>query len=801
MKISTQILEAKMILGEKRGKTNSLFFLCSKKTNIALVPKKNSVFLFNLKTNLIIVNLKCLSNPKKTLVVMNLSSIFNFQTIYILIGFDDGTIIVWKLDWIKKLIFNVYLNGHTKPITKLMVFEKKWGLISGCKKGNIIFWNLVKKSGILKIKEAHRGEINGLIFQKAGLTSKILIISSGTDNLLKIWNWANGTCKKIIRFMKYTIKDLFFFDHDLFSVSFDKNITGLGRIDNNLECLVFGYLKRAHVNILEKEFICIKSNFIIYYGGKDLNIFLVKKDLMGGEKILEISALKNIRNFLEGPVVFTLERKITGIDLWKKPVGKEIFFLLQYSNPEALDLLKFSIKKKSANSNNYRLNRVIRRNFKNHKSEIREILWFANDSFVLSLCSASKDIHSWNVDSQKCVKIVKVFSYGLCLDFFDLTSVLMGTKNGNIEIYDIFSGNLIWKKINAHNGPIWTIEFSKNSQFLCSGGYDGILRIWESRFNEIVLSKKLFLNDQIILLKTILERNVLITVGLSSKILVFKIDTLEFSFSFQGHILPVISMAISNNFKILGTSSIDKTLRLWNIPKKNLIKLVLPGDAIVTSIVFQLLSKNLFTGSRNGSIKYWQINNFHLLTELNFHNGPIWAIKLSETGKYLATGSQDKLMIIWKISKINKKENNNNFSKDFKKTENLKRLIGKLCKNFKKSHDILYNYILISFYLYEFLKEASMKIIKSTIRILSSEELKFFVEAIFIILDSKTFFDCSFVIGKIHYFVSLVNDDNFLREYLEMVAKIKKKILVYLFKNEKESIKINEALITNNKLY
>lgn len=794
MKTISRILKPKIVLGEKTEKSNSLFFLCSKKTNIALVPKKNSVYLLNLKTNLIIVNLKCLSDPKKNLVVMNLSSIFNFQTIYIFIGFNDGTINVWKLDWVKKLIVSVSLSGHNKPITKLMIFEKKWGLISGCKKGNIIFWNLIKKSGILKIKEAHNGEINGLIFQKGGITSQILILSSGTDNLLKIWNWTYGNCIKIIRFMKYIIKDLFFFDHGLFLLSFNKNITGIGKIDNNVECLVFGYLKRASVNILEREFICIKSKFIIYCGEKDLNIFSVKKDSLEKKQILENLVIKNIRNILEGPFVFSLEGKILGIDLWKKLEDKEIFFLVQYSNPEALDLLKFSIEKKSNNIIKYILTRLIRRNFKNHKSEIREILWFSNDSFVLSLCSASKDIHSWHINSQKCVKIVKVFSYGLCLEFFDLNSILMGTKNGNIEIYDIFSGNLIWKKFNAHNGPIWTIDFSKNNQFFCSGGYDGILRIWESRFNEIVLSKKLFLNDQIILIKTILEKNVLITVGLSSNILVFKLDTLEFSFSFQGHILPVISMAISDNFKILGTSSVDKTLRLWNIPKKNLMKLILPGDSIITAIVFQPFSQNLFTGSRNGSIKYWQINSFHLLTELNFHKGPIWTIKLSETGKYLATGSQDKLLIIWKISKTNKiKNNNNNHSKDFKKTENLKRLIEKLCKNKKKSPDILYNYVIFSFYLYEFLKGSSRKIIKRIVRILNFEELKFFIEAILIILDSKSFFDCSFVIGNIHYLVIIVNDENFLKDYVEIIRKIRKKILFYLVINEKESNEINEV--------
>ena len=249
----------------------------------------------------------------------------------------------------------------------------------------------------------------------------------------------------------------------------------------------------------------------------------------------------------------------------------------------------------------------------------------------------SKNIYNWHLKTRKCVNIIKTLSKGLCIDLFDLNSFLIGTNDGNIEIYDFFTGKLIWKKINAHFGPIWNIQFSKNTSSFYSGGSDGILRLWQIETNEIVLSKKLFVRDKILLIKSSQKNNFLILTGISSNIWIFDLSTFQFCLSLQGHSLPIISLEISQNCGILFSGSLDNTLRIWNILDKNLIKLISLNNSIVTTIVIQPSSPNFFTGSKNGLIKYWDGKIYCLLTEVNFHQKVVLSLKFSESERFIAS--------------------------------------------------------------------------------------------------------------------------------------------------------------------
>ena len=712
---------------------------------------------------------------------MVLSRAHIVKTAYIFCGFNDGTIVIWKLNWKKKKIVNILLNGHSVTPVKFLISRENRKLVSACLAGDIVYWNIKKKCGIFRIKKAHNGVIKGLIFQKPYEIKSTYILSAGEDGFIKIWEQVKGICIKVIDFLKYDLNNLFFLHENLFLILYDLKNVILCMLKKNLDHHTIGIKKKIQIKKPENLSVFSKFEFLINYQKKKIELaYIDKKSFLNKLENKEIARKKKLNSH----VSFSTDGNIFGIDLFLDRVKDLVYLLVQYHDPEAVDLFKFSKKKFIECPKEVKITRICRKILDNHKSGVRDILWHSNDRFILALCSVSKNIYNWHLKTRKCVNIIKTLSKGLCIDLFDLNSFLIGTNDGNIEIYDFFTGKLIWKKINAHFGPIWNIQFSKNTSSFYSGGSDGILRLWQIETNEIVLSKKLFVRDKILLIKSSQKNNFLILTGISSNIWIFDLSTFQFCLSLQGHSLPIISLEISQNCGILFSGSLDNTLRIWNILDKNLIKLISLNNSIVTTIVIQPSSPNFFTGSKNGLIKYWDGKIYCLLTEVNFHQKVVLSLKFSESERFIASCSKDKLIAVWKFVKEREIKNTlpslNPISNDSK----LKKLLQTVCENEKKRSKAIRCYIYASYFIYRFFEKTSKSRISNLTKYLTAKEIGYLLNTLVIILDSEAFFDISFILQNVCFFIMNLNKSKILKKNHEIFSRLKKRTLFYISKNE-----------------
>jgi U3 small nucleolar RNA-associated protein 12 len=56
--------------------------------------------------------------------------------------------------------------------------------------------------------------------------------------------------------------------------------------------------------------------------------------------------------------------------------------------------------------------------------------------------------------------------------------VIIGTKTGEIEIYDLSSGSLL-ETIKAHTGPVWSIDVRPDKTGFASGSADKDIKFWD----------------------------------------------------------------------------------------------------------------------------------------------------------------------------------------------------------------------------------------------------------------------------------------------------------------------------------
>ncbi|KAJ8645467.1 hypothetical protein MRB53_007215 [Persea americana] len=201
------------------------------------------------------------------------------------------------------------------------------------------------------------------------------------------------------------------------------------------------------------------------------------------------------------------------------------------------------------------------------------------------------------------------------------------------------TGLYMSQEIQAHEGSIWTIRFSLDSRYLASAGEDRVIHIWE--VVEIPGNDEGIMNllrpvdngslDQPAPLparppcdkkkKGKLSSSVRKSSSTPENIIVpntvFSLSETPVC-SFQGHLDDVLDLSWSKSQHLL-SSSMDKTVRLWDMETKTCLKLFAHND-YVTCIQFNPIDDRYFiSGSLDAKVRIWSIPDRQVVDWSDLH--------------------------------------------------------------------------------------------------------------------------------------------------------------------------------------
>ncbi len=117
----------------------------------------------------------------------------------------------------------------------------------------------------------------------------------------------------------------------------------------------------------------------------------------------------------------------------------------------------------------------------------------------------------------------------------------------------------------------------------------------------------------------------------------------------MGHSDWVWSIAPSPNGQALASGSRDKTIKLWDLPTGSLVRTLTGHTSDVFSVAISPDGRTLASGSNDKTIKLWDIKTGELLRTLAGHSHEVWSVAISPDGRTLASGSNDKTIKLWDI--------------------------------------------------------------------------------------------------------------------------------------------------------
>ncbi|VVB12946.1 unnamed protein product [Arabis nemorensis] len=218
------------------------------------------------------------------------------------------------------------------------------------------------------------------------------------------------------------------------------------------------------------------------------------------------------------------------------------------------------------------------------------------------------------------------------------------------------------QEIQAHKGSIWTMKFSPDTHLLASAGEDRAIHVWEVQECEIMSMNEGSLTpihpsmsgstdkspaegEAVEVQPDKKKKGKASSSSRKANQIPDYVHAPETVFSlsdkpicsFSGHLDDVLDLSWSRS-QLLLSSSMDKTVRLWDIETQSCLKLFAHND-YVTCVQFNPLDEDYFiSGSLDAKIRIWNISNRQVV-EWNDLNEMVTAVCYTPDGQGAFVGS------------------------------------------------------------------------------------------------------------------------------------------------------------------
>ncbi|XP_064100481.1 WD repeat-containing protein 44-like isoform X1 [Macrobrachium nipponense] len=214
-----------------------------------------------------------------------------------------------------------------------------------------------------------------------------------------------------------------------------------------------------------------------------------------------------------------------------------------------------------------------------------------------------------------------------------------------------------------HTGPIWCMKFSGCGRLLATAGQDHVLRVWvlKQAFNYF-LDIRTKCNADIKVSPTPSQESLVSQHSGQSGEDLGSLDPNDDGSApfmpkpfcvYTGHTADMLDISWSKNYFLL-TSSMDKTVRLWHISRKECLCIFQHMD-FVTAIAFHPKDDRYFiSGALDGKLRLWSIPDKRVVlwNEVEGQANLITAANFCQNGKFTVVGTYDGRCIFYETEQL-----------------------------------------------------------------------------------------------------------------------------------------------------
>ncbi|AFY33476.1 WD40 repeat domain-containing protein [Calothrix sp. PCC 7507] len=410
-----------------------------------------------------------------------------------------------------------------------------------------------------------------------------------------------------------------------------------GKLGYEKQAVITGFLPTAQIEFTESKLYVTPSK-LLYAGGLSwyLESLLGKKN--AASEVVESRITETVRTL---PAEHPLKNIIGDWEYWQTLKGHTRGInCLAYSSPVGDVSRTRSLKTKSLECNNGRTLPILASG-----SHGQTKLWDLSKGELIETLSESPWVISGLVD--------EVNSLAFSADGQTLVSV---GADSTIKIWHVGARDLI-DILHKHHGVVRCVTFTPGGRMLVTGGDDRKILFWDLTERRVAIA--LSLDDTAAHSLVLSQDGQTLVTGSYRKIKVWRTSYQMGEIPFNdlppthillGHAHIVRSLAISADAKVLVSGSKDSTIKVWDLETGELIRTLKGHRDEVCAIALSPDEQIIASGSADKTIKLWHVKTGELLATFTGHTNTVTAVAFTASGEMLVSGSLDKTIKIWQRS-------------------------------------------------------------------------------------------------------------------------------------------------------
>ena len=268
-----------------------------------------------------------------------------------------------------------------------------------------------------------------------------------------------------------------------------------------------------------------------------------------------------------------------------------------------------------------------------HTDSVQDVVFDPNGK-TLASCSNDMSIKLWDIGGLHCTKTLQGHEHSIhSLSYTPTGLLISASRDTSIRIWDLSSG-YCQKTIRAHKEWVRCVKVSPDGVYLASCSDDKTVRVWTISTAECI--NEFIGHDHVI------------------ECVEWAPDTafhcITVNLCHQKEVDPSNVDATAKKTKpsrFLISGSRDKTIRMWDIATGQCLCVLKGHDDWIRGLKFHPGGKYLFSVSDDKTLKVWDYKNQRIHKSLQAHDHFVSCLDCHHKNPFVLTGSVDYSAKIW----------------------------------------------------------------------------------------------------------------------------------------------------------